>query len=154
MNIPIVSAVLMVPALVAIGIIVGAIAMHWHYRYLADDLAEQRADIARWERSTSTDLFARLADPEPDDEDDDDPEPVIVPDMHDVFMPEDMPPPAPMPPALAAALSAALVLEALTWRYKRVGRHGGQRDAAGHELLLTLLTPTQQMRVISAERAA
>jgi hypothetical protein len=153
MNIPINAAVLMVPALVAIGIIIGALGMHWHYRYLADDLAVQRADIARWERSTSTDLFARLADPEPDDEDDDDPEPVIVPDMHDVYMPEDVPPPAPMPAGLATALAAAMALEALTWRHKRPGKHSGQTNAAGHALLLTLLTPTQQLRAIGSEVA-
>jgi hypothetical protein len=137
------------PLLIGMGLGAGFVAL-----WVRDELAAIRAEreiIGRWDDRTSTDLMDRLVDPEPEPAAERE---VIVPDMHDVYLPEDMPPPAPMPPGLAAALTAALVLEAMTWRYKRQGRHDGRHDPAGRELLLTLLTPTQQLRAISPERAA
>lgn len=134
MTIPISSAVLLVPALLLLGIVIGALAMSWHLRDRVTEVRETETRINQFLR-IGPDLMDDLADPEPEPE-------VVVPDMHDVYLPEDEPVPAPMPPALAAALTAALVLEALTWRYKRVGRHDGHRDSAGHALYLALTTKT------------
>lgn len=148
MSISTTQAVLGVTAAFTVGLAAGATFAVLFVRDELKALRKERAYINQWDRDTTTDLFDRFADSEPEP-----PAEVIVPETHDVYLPEDQAVPMVMPPGLAVALTAAFLIEALTWRHKRAGKHAGVNNAAGHELLLTLLTPTQQLRVIGSEVA-
>lgn len=150
MYISITAAVLLVPALFGAGLVVGGLAMFWHLRYEAADLKAQRTEIDRWERGTTTGLMDRLtamdSEPEPDP-----PAEVFVPTAADISIVDHR------PWALDRVLAAAVLMGALMERGQRgparYGRHSGEHNAAGHELLVALLTKTQQMRTIGSEVA-